>query len=257
MVIGVSYFSVSSRLIGLAAFAFLALTLPSMAEDQLTKKDGQIIPGEVLSVSGDQVMFQSHSSTGGLVKLPYHLSDIKSVDMATPDAVTKVKTATPADVVTALQPIVNQYAGLPSDWVVGAMAQLAGAYSALNQNDKALAIYTQIDTLYPNSPYHPYVVAGKAAMSLQQGKIDDALAGVQPIVAKANQDIAPSPSDGALYANAFLVYGQALQAQNKHDQALEAYLTVKTTFYQNPALAEQATQLAAKLREANPGLGVP
>jgi len=237
--------------------ALVALTLQAFADDQLTKKDGTILTGQIISVSGDQVMFQSHSSTGGIVKLPYHLSDIQSVTMATPDAVTKVKTAPPADVIAALQPLVAQYAGLPSDWVVGAMAQLAGAYSALGQNDKALAVYAQIGTLYPNSPYQVLVGIGKAAMSLQQGKVDEALAGVQPIVDKANQDIAPSPSDGAIYANAFLVYGQALQAQKKNEQALEAYLTVKTTFYQNPALAEQAEQLAAKLREANPGLGVP
>jgi len=223
----------------------------------MTKTDGTILTGQILSVADGQIMFQSHSSTGSVVKLPYHISDIKSITMATPDAVTKVKSAAPADVVTALEPVVKQYAGLPADWIVGAMAQLAGAYSALGQADKALALYTQIDTLYPNSPYHAQVIAGKAGMSLQQGKIDEALAGVQPIVDKANQDIAPSPSDGAIYASAFLVYGQALEAQKKNEQALEAYLTVTTMYYQNPALSDQASQLAKKLRDANPGLGVP
>ena len=130
MAIGVSPFRACFRLTGLAMLALVALTLQAFADDQLTKKDGTILTGQIISVSGDQVMFQSHSSTGGIVKLPYHLSDIQSVTMATPDAVTKVKTAPPADVIAALQPLVAQYAGLPSDWVVGAMAQLAGAYSA-------------------------------------------------------------------------------------------------------------------------------
>jgi tetratricopeptide (TPR) repeat protein len=168
-----------------------------------------------------------------------------------------VKSAAPAEIVAALEPLVKQFAGLPSDWVVGAMAQLADAYAALGKADQALAIYNQIDTLYPNSPYHAQVVAGTAAMSIQQGKFDEALAAVKPLVDKANQDIAPSPSDGALYANAFLVYGQALQAQKKLEQALEAYLTVTTMYYQNPALADKANQLAKKLRDENPGLGVP
>ena len=80
---------------------------------------------------------------------------------------------------------------------------------------------------------------------------------MQPIIDAANKDLAPSQSDGGLYATAFMVYGQALEAQKKLDQALEAYLTVKTMFYQNPTLADQADQLAKKLRDQNPGLGVP
>jgi tetratricopeptide (TPR) repeat protein len=235
----------------------MVLVLPCHAEDQITKKDGTVISGQILSVSNGQIMFQSHSSTGSIVKLPYYISDIQSIKMTPPDSVLKVKSAAPADVVAALEPVVKQFAGLPADWVPGAMVQLAGAYSSLGQSDKALAIYTQIGTLYPGGTYDAYIVAGKADMSLRQGKVDEALAGLQPLVAKANQDVAPSPSDGALYANVFLVYGQALEAQKKFAQALEAYLTVTTLYYQNAALAEQASQLAKKLREANPGLGVP
>ncbi len=235
------------------------MLLPATA-DQIIRKDGKTIDGQVLGVSNGQVMFQSVSSTGGVVKLPYYVSDIQSITIPVPDAVNKVKSSStpPADVVAALAPVVQQYAGAPGvDWVVGAMAQLAAAYASQGKADQAGAIYTQIDTLYPNSPYHAQVVAGKAAMSLQQGKIDDALAAVQPIVDKANQDIAPSPSDGAIYANAFLVYGQALEAQKKFDQALEAYLTVTTMYYQNAALADQAAQLAKKLRDQNPTAAVP
>jgi len=79
---------------------------------------------------------------------------------------------------------------------------------------------------------------------------------VQPIVDQANKDMAPSPSDGATYAKAFLVYGRVLEAQKKPRQALEAYLTVKTMFYQNPALVGQADQRAKTLYDQNPGLGI-
>ena len=257
MAIGVLPSKALSKLSCLVIVAVLIFVLRCQADDQITKKDGTVISGQILSVSNGQIMFQSHSSTGSVVKLPYYITDIQSINMAAPDAVTKVKSAAPNDVVCALEPVVKQFAGLPADWVPGAMVQLAGAYSSLGQSDKALGIYTQIGTLYPGGAYDAYVVAGKADMSLRQGKIDDALAGLQPLVTKANQDVAPSPSDGALYANVFLVYGQALEAQKKFEQALEAYLTVTTLYYQNAALAEQANQLAKKLRDANPGLGVP
>ncbi len=236
--------------------ALIGLGFRASADDQIKKKDGTILTGQIISVSNGQVMFSTHSSTGSVVKLPYYLTDIDTITMETPDAVTKVKGAAPATVIAALEPQVKQFAGLPVNWVVEAMAELAEAYSALGQGDKAVAIYNQIGTLYPTSAYVDFAVASKAKLSLQQGKVDEALAAVQPIIEKANKNLTPSPAEGGLYATAFLVYGQALEAQKKNSEALEAYLTVKTMFYQNPALADQADQLAKKLRDANPGLGV-
>ena len=259
MAIGFLSYRVFSGLTGSVALALVLMSLPSLADDKITKKDGTVISGQIISVSNGQVMFQSQSSTGSIVKLPYYLTDIQSINMVTPEAVNKVKSANaaPADVVAALEPVVKQYAGLPADWVPAAMVQLAGAYNALGQADKALAIYTQIGTLYPGDTYTPFVKAGQAEMKIKEGKVDEALADLRPIVDKANQDVAPSPSDGVLYANVFLVYGQALEAKKSNDQALEAYLTVTTLYYQNPALADKASALAKKLRDANPGLGVP
>jgi tetratricopeptide (TPR) repeat protein len=239
-----------------AAFLLICSIVRLPADDQIVKNDGSTINGQIVSVSGGQVMVAIRASNGNINKIPYYVSDIKSVSMTTPPEVAKAQGAAPQVVISSLEPVVKQFAGLPAVWVVQAMAQLASAYTAVNQSDRALALYNQIDTLYPGSAYHTQAVAGRAQLSLKAGKIDDALAAVQPIVDQANKDIAPSPTDGALYASAFLVYGQALEAQKKNEQALEAYLTVKTMFYQNPALADQADQLAKNLRANNPGLGV-
>lgn len=240
----------------LIALALLAASLSTRA-DQITKNDGSQIQGTVVGVADGQVTVESQTSNGGSASVPYSLADIKSVVMAPPADVAKLGgDATPGQVIATLEPEVNKFSGLPADWVVAAMAQLAQAYAAENQSDRAASLYSQIDTLYPGSKYHAQAVAGKAMLSLKQGKVDEALADVQPIIDQANQDIAPSPADGAIYANAFLVYGQALEAQKKPQQALEAYLTVKTMFYQDPALVAQAEQLAKSLRDQNPGIGV-
>jgi len=241
---------------GLIALVLGFSSLQSMADDQITKKDGTQITGQIVSVSGGQVMVSIHSPNGGIAKLPYDLDKIQSVTMAPPAGVAAVHDAAPAAVIAGLEPLVKQYAGLPTDWVVEAMGQLAEAYNAQGQADRAVDLYNQIDTLYPGSKYHAEAAAGKALLSLKQGKIEEALAEVQPIVDQANKNLAPSPAEGRLYARTFLVYGQILQAQKKLSQALEAYLTVKTMFYQNPAMVEQASQLTGKLRDQNPGLGI-
>jgi len=258
MVIGSLFFRRFVRPALLIAPAFILLAFRSVADDQIVKKDGSVITGRLVGVSNGQVMVETHSSNGGIAKFPITITDIKSIGMAAPADVTKAEApgVAPAAVIAALEPQIKQFAGLPADWVVEAMAQLAQAYAAQGQADRALAAYNQIDTLYPGGKYHAQAVAGKAEMNLKAGKIDEALAVIQPIVDQANKDIAPSPSDGAIYAYAFVVYGQVLEAQKKPRQALEAYLTVKTMFYQNPVLVDRADQLAKNLRDQNPGLGI-
>jgi len=258
MVIGSSIFRRLILAVFLLTLAFIVLVVRAVADDQITKKDGTTISGQIVGAADGQVTVQSTTSRGGIAKIPYPISDIKSVTMAVPAAVTAAEApgVAPGQVIAALEPQVKQFAGLPVDWVVAAMSQLADAYAAQDHADRALAIYNQIIQLYPGSAFENVAKAGKAGMSLKAGKIDEALAAVQPIIDRANQDIAPSPTDGALYAGAYLVYGQALEAQKKPQQALEAYLTVKTMFYQNPALADRADQLAKSLRDQNPGLGI-
>lgn len=229
-----------------------------MADDQIYKNDGSMISGQVISVADGQVMIQSTTSRGGIAKVPYPLIDIKSVTMAVPASVlaAQAQGTTPAVVIADLESAVKQFAGLPADWVVSAMAQLADAYAAQGEADKSTAVYDQITQLYPGSSYMAVAKAGKAEMSLKAGKVDEALAAVQPMIDEANQNIAPSPTEGAIYAKAFLVYGQVKEKQGQPQDALEAYLTVKTMFYQNPALVSQADQLTQALRDKNPGIGV-
>jgi len=240
----------------LISLAIVILGLRGMADDQIKKKDGTVITGQVTKVSGQQVFVSSRTANGGTAVVPYYLSDIQSVVMTPPAEAAIAADAAPATIAATLDPLVKQYAGLPADWVIDAMARLAEAYDALGKQDRVDAIYNQIDQLYPGSPYQILAAAGKAKLSLQHGKIDEAIATLTPLITKANQNLAPSPSEGRLYANAFLVYGEALEAQKKLPQALEAYLTVKTMFYQNPTLVEQASQLANKLRQQNPDLGI-
>ncbi|HEV3271400.1 MAG TPA: hypothetical protein VGZ93_04380 [Candidatus Methylacidiphilales bacterium] len=257
MVIG---FLFSRRWVQLASLIALPLTFPALglvADDQIIQNNGNVLNGIIQSVSDGQVTIQVRNGPS-IATFPITLTDVKSISMAVPPEVTSVEAPgiDPAAVIKVLDPVVQKLAGLPVTWVVEAMAALGDAYSASGKADRALAIYNQISQLYAGSNYAYVAEAEKARLSLKQGKIDEAFAEVHPIVDKANQDMAPSPSVGAIYANAFLVYGQVLEAQKKLPQALEAYLTVTTMFYQNPGLVAQANQLAKNLRDQNPGIGI-
>ena len=240
------------------ALASIFLALRVVADDQIVKKDGTVIAGHIASVSGEQVWVEGRTSNGGISKVPYYISDIKSISMAVPADVAKVQAPNtpPAVVIATLEPQVKLFAGLPVPWVVDAMAQLGDAYTQVGQNSQAMDIYTKIGALYPGSAYVNVANASKAQMALDANKVDDALKIVQPIVDEANKNIAPSPTDGATYAKAFLVYGKVLLAQKKPQLALEAFLTVKTMFYQNPALVAEAEHYVEDVRKNNPGIGV-
>jgi tetratricopeptide (TPR) repeat protein len=235
----------------------LAVAIPSASfADMIIQKNGTKIPGHIIGVSDGQVTITSKASNGSPVTLPYSISDIQSVIMDPPPEFLATKGQPPAQVVAALAPLVKSYAGLPADWVVDAMGALADAYTTLNQDDQASAIYAQINQLYPNSPYTNLAVAGQAKVQLAQGHADQALATIQPVIDAANKTVAPSAPDARAYASAFLVYGQILEAQNKAPEALEAYLTVKTMFYQNQTLVDQSDQLVKNLEAHNPGVSV-
>jgi tetratricopeptide (TPR) repeat protein len=237
--------------------SFFALLLSgafslSARADQIVKTDGTAIDGQITGVSSGQV-----GITIGTGKSIVYLSDIKKVTMDQPPEMAQLKNAASAQVVSTLEPLVKEYAGLPADWVLDAMSRLADAYDAQGHGDKATQIYAEIKQLYPNNAsYQQEAIVGEARQELKKGQIDAAMSAVKPLIDEANKNVAPSPDEGRLFARAFLVYGQALEAQKQYPQALEAYLTVKTMFYQNPALVTQADQLAEALRAQNPGLAV-
>ena len=239
------------RVQGMLLLAFAFAITGVRAEDQILLKAGTVVTGKINGVADGQV-----SVTQGAGKTVVYLTDIQKVDMAPPAQFTQAKKAAVAAQPALLQPLVKEYAGLPADWVLDAMGQLADDYDSEGQADKSAAIYAQINQLYPDSPYKKEAVIGQAKQDLKAGKVDDALTKVKPLIDDANKDIAPSPADGRLFASAFLVYGQALQAQKEYPQALEAFLTVKTMFYQSPTLVEQADQMAQSLQKQNPDVSV-
>src|SRR5471032_1558877 len=93
--------------------------------DEIVKKNGTIVDGQITGISSGQI-----GITIGAARSVVYLSDVQSVTMTPPAAMAKLDSATPEAKISILEPLVKQYAGLPADWVLDAMGQLADAYDA-------------------------------------------------------------------------------------------------------------------------------
>ena len=178
---------------------FLALAIASLlptagagAMTRSRRTNGNVITGQITGVSNGAVTVTTKTPNGGQATIPYQLSDIKSVVMAPPPELAEAKGQPPDVVVAKLAPLVKATPDLPADWVVDAMGQLADAYSDLKQDNQASAIYAQINQLYPGSAYTNIATAGQAKLLLAQGKVDEALATVQPVITAADKTVSPS-----------------------------------------------------------------
>ena len=221
------------------------------AEDKVIKQDGSTMNGQVVGVSGSQVQLQMETGTIGLP-----LADIKSVEMPMPAALAEVKNGTPEQILAVAEPLVEKFKGLPADWVVQAMVMAGNAYAAQNNLEKSSAVFAEIKSLYGNSSSSSEAAVGMARLALQQGKTDDALTLLQPLIEKAQQTLSYSPSEGLAYGSAFLLQGQALQARSDAPGALEAYLKVDI-FSPDPSVLQAASQRIEALHTDHAGLTVP
>ncbi|SDT91310.1 hypothetical protein SAMN05444156_0682 [Verrucomicrobium sp. GAS474] len=232
------------------AFGFL---LPGFlrADDTLYKKDGSLLTGEITQFQGGNIMLKLPA---GVIGVP--VADVARIDMTVPAAMAATEKASPDLVQSTLQPLVDQYKGLPVPWVPMAMARLADAAQQKGDTAKTAAIYADLASLYsgPESP-----IAAKIALAryaLIQKKVDEALALLQPIVAevkKAPGSAAAADSLGSL----FLLNGEVLEAKGDTAAAYESYLTTVTLFNQNEASVKAAQQKIASLTGATPALQVP
>lgn len=220
---------------------------PVHGQDKIALKTGQEVSGKILDVTGGNV-----NVSVGVGTIPYPLSGIASVQMAAPAELDKARSGGADQAIVLLEPIVKKFKGLPVDWVTDAMVLLADSYTQTGKDAQSMAIFEDMVKLYPGSRHQVRAQAGLAKASLKEGKLDEALAQLAPLVAEANKSFSPSQEDGRAYSEAFLIQGQALEKQGKLKEALESYLTVVTIFYQNPVAAKTALEQADKLRKNNP-----
>jgi tetratricopeptide (TPR) repeat protein len=218
---------------------------------KIVRQDGSTMDGEVTAVHGGQADVKLASGT---ISLP--LTAIKKVEMPAPQAVVAARTAAPAATIATLEPLLQNFQGLPADWITEAMSLLGNAYAEKGDFDKASALFDQVDKLSGGQGASPQTGLGRARIAIRQGHADEAKKYLQPLLDKAHATISPDSAQAASFSTAFLLQGQVLEAAGDAPGALESYLTAALLAPDAPSLAT-AQGKADALRAAHPGTQVP
>ena len=224
-------------------------------EDTVYLKAGDPQKGQIIGADGVNLLLEITIGSGK-GKVPIPLANIQKVEMAVPTELRSLAKSDPAAIITALEPLVKKFKGVPVDWIVDAMGTLADAYTSTGKMEESKALYAQVEQLFPGSKYLIKANVGKAKGLFAAGNLDEALKQLEPLIELADKTAAPTSEEGRLYGEAFLVKGRILEKKNDLEGALESYLTTITSFYQNVDVVSQAEEQAKKLRSQNPQLVV-
>jgi len=227
--------------------ALVSATSTAWAQDKIFFKDGKDQEGRITKVANNRVFMRIPSG-----EIPYPITNIERIDMPPPAQLAKAAGLPAPQQISLLEPLVQQFRGLPVAWLVDAMGQLAAAYSDTNQGDKAMALYKEIQSSFPGSKFEMVAKTGLARERLKDNDISGALALLKPVIEESNKTLMPTRSDSRIFADAYIVRGMALEKNSMDDQALESYLAVVTIFYHNPRALAEAQQKADELRAKNP-----
>ncbi|MEM1059535.1 MAG: hypothetical protein AAGK14_09830 [Verrucomicrobiota bacterium] len=229
------------------AVGLVCATSMARAQDKIVFQDGKEQTGKILNVTGNSVTMQV-----GAGKIPFPLRNIRSVEMPPPAQLEQSIGKSAPEQISLLAPLVQRFKGLPAAWLVDAMGQLAAAYSDSGQSSKALDLYKEIQSTFPGSKFEMVATTGMAREELKKNNIPRAMSLVQPVIKASNENLMPTSTDSRIYADAYIVLGDAQAKNAMYDQALESYLAVVTIFYHNPRAVAEAEQKAQQLRANRP-----
>ncbi|MCS7064400.1 MAG: tetratricopeptide repeat protein [Methylacidiphilales bacterium] len=238
------------RLACILATLFASLLLHG--QDKIVRKGGQVLEGKI--IKGDA---QTVTYTSGGMTAPVLLKEVEKIEMVPPIDLSAVELRADnvSEVIQRLNDVIKDFKGLPVDWVAEAMALLADAYQASNQNDKANAIYEEMRQLYPNQPQFLLKANLSAAKSeVRQGKTTEALKLISPLIEEASTTLNISDQKASLYAEAHLIQGMIFEREQKLHEALQAYVKVYTLYPQGAQAAAEARAAVERLRADHPKL---
>lgn len=163
----------------------------------------------------------------------------------------------PKEAIRLLQPLVDNYLGLPSKWLLDAATTLAQALADDKQRQPSLDLYNRISEAYPESSARFLGDVGKARDALARKQWDDALKVVDAVEPKLPEDAkspVPAGLTRQLLSDIWFIRGVSYEGKGQKQEALTAFLKVTTLYYQPEDQAKDAQEHIDNLRKADPKL---
>ncbi len=238
---------------GLAADVLCALFLalaasPLCAQDRVVTPSQDLV-GEILGVEdGGAIRIRTDAGT-----LTVQTPLVKRVDKAAPPEFERsaglYHDGKYAEALTTLEPLVEKFRGLPTDWAMNASSLLGDTLVALNEFDRAEDAYEAFKTTYPGEAGSERAEIGMARIEVEKGNLDGSDARLAPFAERAMQELAPDAAASSLYGQVFLLQGRIEEARGNKPEALEHYLRTVMLFHEDLAARQEAADRAARLEE--------
>lgn len=216
------------------------------AQDTVVQKDGQKREGTVTGVRAGAVRIKVGPAETGVP-----LDKVASVDKVAPEAFAKAtadwSAGKNAEALAGLQPLAENFKGLPTPWAQRSLSMLAEIYLAEGKTAEADAVLNDFRTFYPESASSLDLLLGELALS--RNDISSARQKIEPLAAAARQAKLPGGSDAAVHSQALFLMGRVEEASGDKPRALENYLLVANIFNDDPKSTASAASRAAVLEE--------
>jgi len=227
----------------------LLISVPAArAEDWLTLDNNRKFGGEALEVVDSKVRFLFGK---GEISVP--LQQIVSLKKPAPEQFEEAEKLFREEkynlALTKYQTLVDQFFGLPVEWVQIAANRLGELYIKQEKYSEAEAIYKRYDKLYTANQDLSQSQLIRAQIALAQNHADTAKNILEPLLEIASSKEYVTDQEALLYGKAFLMHGQIKEIENEYPEALENYLKVVTLYPYDQATRSEAQEKARKLRE--------
>lgn len=229
-----------------AAAVVVLLTGSSTKADIISSTSGDYT-GQVVRANATDVVIKQGQNEFTIPK-----ATIKKLEVAKPaelDAAREaLKTGKGLQAVTTLKALVEKYAGLPTDWAVDAMAMLCDAQMAVKDYVSAKRVLDDAVRLYPGETARRLEVKADHLLALQ-GNQAKAIENLKAFLAVMTKRELLTDQDEYAVAEAYVILGDCLVANNALEDALDSYLKVVTLFDLDDDRTTEAQCKAGKVFE--------
>ena len=236
--------SAAPRTILATACAMAAMSCFALAQDVVVQKDNQRREGEIVGISDGKLKIKI-----GPAETSIAMNQVASVTKAPPkaydDAVAAWQRGDTQKTLSLLKPLLDSFGGLPTPWAERASAMLGEAYLATDQLPAAEAAFATFKKNYPESASASEI--GLARLAVAKKDFATAKTKLTPIIANAEKVATGGGTGSESYGQAFYLMGLVRENEGAFPEALEAYLTAVTVFYNDQAVVAKAQERADSL----------